>query len=119
MLVLQSSAAGVHIHPITSDENIDQPSVQVLHNAAYVFRYALAAGVAVNLDNLQELERTAALIADQPDLLQPPANQEQQLVGLRINPQVCEVDCVLFKVFDGMYGRHACHSQVLLTVLQQ
>eukprot|EP00878_Enallax_costatus_P035087 GHUV01039058.1.p1 GENE.GHUV01039058.1~~GHUV01039058.1.p1 ORF type:complete len:169 (+),score=34.24 GHUV01039058.1:428-934(+) len=54
-------------------------------------RYALQAGVAVNLDNFQELSRTAALTKEQPELLQPPAGQEQQLIGLRINPQVGEL----------------------------
>lgn len=57
-------------------------------SACAACRYALSAGVAVNLDNLQELERTAGLIAEQPELLQPPAGQQQQLIGLRINPQV-------------------------------
>lgn len=54
-------------------------------------RYAVQAGVAFNLDNFQELERTAAIIASgtgpktQEDRAQSP-----QLIGLRINPQVGE-----------------------------
>ncbi|KAF8056213.1 lysA [Scenedesmus sp. PABB004] len=48
-------------------------------------RFALASGVAVNLDNWQELQRAAALLAAEPGLLRP-----GQHVGLRINPQVGE-----------------------------
>uniref|UniRef100_A0A383W8Q7 Orn/DAP/Arg decarboxylase 2 N-terminal domain-containing protein n=1 Tax=Tetradesmus obliquus TaxID=3088 RepID=A0A383W8Q7_TETOB len=48
-------------------------------------RFALSAGVAVNLDNFQELQRAADLLAAEPALI-----QQQQLIGLRINPQVGE-----------------------------
>jgi hypothetical protein len=54
--------------------------------AAPAHSYALQAGVAVNLDNFQELQRAAALVAAEPGLLQ---HRHQQLIGLRINPQVC------------------------------
>jgi hypothetical protein len=50
-------------------------------------RYALSAGVAINLDNFQELQRTAEMINTTPGLLSP-GSTRQQLVGLRINPQV-------------------------------
>lgn len=57
-----------------------------------VCRFALQAGVATNLDNFQELERTVGLIADEPHLLQQqtqqPAQPHPRLIGLRINPQV-------------------------------
>jgi len=50
-------------------------------------RYALSADVAINLDNFQELQRTADLISSTPELL-PTGTGRQQLIGLRINPQV-------------------------------
>jgi diaminopimelate decarboxylase len=63
-------------------------------------RFALKAGVAFNLDNFQELDRTAALIAADPaalDLQQQGASSLPRLIGLRINPQVscctCTVAC--------------------------
>eukprot|EP00775_Hariotina_reticulata_P014311 gene14311-38_t len=52
-------------------------------------RYALSAGVPINLDNFQELQRTADLISSTPELL-PTGTSRQQLIGLRINPQVGE-----------------------------
>jgi diaminopimelate decarboxylase len=52
-----------------------------------VCRLALSAGVAVNLDNFQELQRTADLLASEPGLIAQ-QQQQQQLIGLRINPQV-------------------------------
>lgn len=53
-------------------------------------RFALKAGVAFNLDNFQELERTAALIAAGPEAAaqQQGHNSPPRLIGLRINPQV-------------------------------
>ncbi|KAF6260810.1 diaminopimelate decarboxylase [Scenedesmus sp. NREL 46B-D3] len=53
-------------------------------------RFALSAGVAVNLDNFQELQRTADLLAAEPALMGQQQQQQQQLIGLRINPQVGE-----------------------------
>lgn len=49
--------------------------------------YALHAGVATNLDNFQELERAAAIMAADP-ALQQGQEQPSRLIGLRINPQV-------------------------------
>jgi hypothetical protein len=52
-------------------------------------RFALQAGVALNLDNFQELERTAALIAADHRLLQQQdPSAQSRLIGLRVNPQV-------------------------------
>jgi diaminopimelate decarboxylase len=48
-------------------------------------RYALSAGVAMNLDNPQELGRVADLVREEPGLLAPGAR-----LGLRINPQVSD-----------------------------
>lgn len=47
-------------------------------------RLALDRGIAVNLDNWQELERVDALLAARPDDRRTPAGP----VGLRVNPQV-------------------------------
>lgn len=46
--------------------------------------------MAFNLDNFQELERTAAIIAAEPQQQQqqPDPNTHTRLIGLRINPQV-------------------------------
>lgn len=52
-------------------------------------RFALKAGVAFNLDNFQELERTASILAADSQLMQQPdPNAHPRLIGLRINPQV-------------------------------
>jgi diaminopimelate decarboxylase len=47
--------------------------------------FALQQGVAVNLDNFQELARAAELMARHPEWA---AREGGQLVGLRVNPQV-------------------------------
>jgi diaminopimelate decarboxylase len=53
-------------------------------------RFALKAGVAFNLDNWQELQRTADIIAAEPQLIQQSEQHPHpRLIGLRINPQVC------------------------------
>ncbi|KAG2434083.1 hypothetical protein HXX76_007811 [Chlamydomonas incerta] len=72
--------------------------------------FALRAGVRLNLDNLEELERVARLVQDDPTLLDPPPppappqpavaagavaaaaadHPPTRLIGLRINPQVGE-----------------------------
>ncbi|GLI68326.1 hypothetical protein VaNZ11_012721 [Volvox africanus] len=57
-------------------------------------RFALSAGVRLNLDNLQEVQRVAELLAAEPELLGSTAGDcstaGPRLIGLRVNPQVGE-----------------------------
>jgi diaminopimelate decarboxylase len=72
MVIVQTGQTCItHLFPLLSD------------------RFALQARVAFNLDNFQELERTAALIAADPHLIQQhDPSAQPRLIGLRINPQV-------------------------------
>ncbi|GIL86262.1 hypothetical protein Vretifemale_14672 [Volvox reticuliferus] len=57
-------------------------------------RFALRAGVRLNLDNLQEVQRVAELLSAEPELLDSTtggySTAGPRLIGLRVNPQVGE-----------------------------